>query len=184
MKRFEYLQLVDRKTWLNAFLINHAKLVILLSVVTFFWACGSDDDDVEPTDPKDKSELLTPGNAVRPTWNDPDYHSFELTMAVQFRLQEVLEGYVSDKDVLWAWVNHSDSVRAVSGPDNSEGQIYFPLVIASNSNDAMVSISYYCDQLKRIYTIENWHQFDASLPPLNNEQPYLLEFIPTEQQEV
>ncbi len=181
MKRFEYLQPVDRKTWLNAFLINHAKLVILLSVVTFFWGCGSDDDDAEPTDPKNKSELLTPGNAVRPTWNEPDYHSFELTMAVQFRLQEVLEGYVSENDLLCAIIN--DEVRAVSSPENSEGQIYFPLVIAANTNDSMVSIAYYCDQLKRIYTIENWHQFDASLPPLNNEQPYLLEFIPTEQQE-
>ena len=102
-------------------------------------------------------------------------------MAVQFRLQEVLESYVSENDLLCAIIN--DEVRAVSSPENSEGQIYFPLVIAANTNDSMVSIAYYCDQLKRIYSIDSWHQFDASLPPLNNEQPYLLEFIPTEQQE-
>lgn len=180
MKRFNYLQLVDKKTWLSAFLIDTVKLVILLSVVTLSWGCGSDnDDESEPVDKKE-TELLTPGNAVRPTWTDPDYFSYELTMAVQFRLQEVLEGYVSDNDLLCAII--SDEVRAVSGPEYIEGQIYFPLVIAANSKDSMVSIAYYCDKLKRIYTIDSWHLFDTSLPPLDNEQPYLLEFITTTQE--
>ena len=151
---------------------------MLLAMLPLAWGCGSDDDDtVDPDQPKNPE--LTLGNAVRPGWIDPDYFTFELTMSVQFRLQDFFDEYVSDKDLLCAMVN--DEVRAVTAPEYSEGGIYFPLVIAANSSDNMVSIAYYCDKLQRIFTIDSWHQFDTSLPPLDNGQPYLLEFITTEQ---
>ena len=154
---------------------------MLLAILPLAWGCGSDDDDpIEPQKPTDKQ--LTVGNDERPTsWEDSiNYNNFELTMAVQFRLQDVLNEYVSGQDLLCALIG--DEVRAVTAPEISEGQIYFPLVIAATSNESMVSIAYYCDKLKRIFTIDNWHRFDTSLPPLDNGEPYLLEFITTEEE--
>lgn len=152
---------------------------MLLAILPLAWGCGSDDDDaVDPDQPKNPE--LTVGNAVRPEWTDPNYHAFELYMSAQFRLQDLFDEYVSDKDLLCALIN--DEVRAVTAPENGEGGIYFPLVIAANSSDNMVSIAYYCDKLQRIFTIDSWHQFDTSLPPTQDGQPYLLEFIKTEQQ--
>ena len=153
---------------------------MLLAVLPLAWGCSSDDDD-DPVDPDlPKKTELTEGNDERPVWGDPDYLSFGLTMAVQFRLQEALEEYVSDQDLLCARIG--GDVRAVTAPENSEGQIYFPLVIAANSTESMVSISYYCDKLHRIFTITDWHRFDTSLSPLDNGEPYLLEFLTTTQE--
>ena len=151
---------------------------MLLAILPFVLGCGSDDDEPNPTDMK--KELLTVGNASRPEWTAPDYTLFELPMSVQFRLQDLFDEYVSDNDLLCAFIN--DEVRAVTSPEDSEGQIYFPLVIAANPGESMVSIAYYCDQLHRIYTITDWHKFDTGMPPTNNGEPYILEFITTEQQ--
>ena len=150
-------------------------LFIMLSVLAFAWGCGDDDDSDNPVQP-----VLTQGTDQRPSWASPDYSQFENTMAMQFQLQEQLNNYVSEQDLLCATIN--GEVRAVSEPQDSEGQIYFPLVIAANSTDGMVSVSYYCDQLHRIFTITDWRQFDTSIPPTNDGEPYILEFITTEQQ--
>lgn len=97
-------------------------------------------------------------------------------MSVQLRLQDELAAYVTEQDMMCAMID--GEVRALHGPEISDAQIYFPLVIATNNSDVMVGISYYCDRLHRIYTIADWHEFDASLPPLDQQDyPYLIRFI-------
>lgn len=152
------------------------RCLLLLAVLTFTGGCSSDGDSGSDSP---ASSLLTQGTDVRPDWKYPSVSDYEQTMGVQFRLQDELAAYVTEQDLMCAMI--SGEVRALCEPEISDDGIYFPLVIFSDDSDVRVSISYYCDRLHRIYTLSNWHDFDATLSPLNAAgEPYLLNFIPQE----
>ena len=134
------------------------------------WGCGSD-DEITPAS-------LQQGSDARPTtWVAPDNNSlFDLPpMSVQVQLGDTLAAYQSSADLMCATIN--GEVRAVTPPMSNMGIVYYPLTIVGNSNEQMVSLHYYCDRLHRIYTIENWAQFDPSAAPTGDSGIYRLMFV-------
>lgn len=141
-------------------------------MATLLLAASCSDDDNE------YKQYLTKGNTPMPEWQsqEPDYGLFEQTMAVQVGLQTMLLPYASEADLMCATIG--GEVRAVTALGRTGGQIYFPLVIAGHSSDAMVSIHYYCAQLQRIYSVNDWQPFKPGFPPTNGGALYIPPFIP------
>ena len=137
--------------------------VLLLAALTFMvGSCG--DEEITPAS-------LQKGSDVRPTtWTIPDYSLFGLTMSVQVQLGDTLANYQSSQDLMCATIN--GEVRAATKPMVNGVTTYYPLSIAGNGEEQMVSLHYYCDRLHRIYTISNWAPFNASAAPTGDSGIY------------
>ncbi len=145
--------------------------VAMMATLLLTTACSGDDDKGNPE--------LTRGDEERPSWEIPTdlYKTYEATMAVQVTLQDELLPTASEDDLMCATVG--GEVRAVTALQRTAGEVYFPLVIAGNSNSGMVSLHYYSAQLKRIYTLTDWMAFSPGISPTPNEDghPYVVKFI-------
>ena len=96
-------------------------------------------------------------------------------MSVQIGLQTELLPYVSSNDLMCAMIG--DEVRAVTPPFETGGQYYFPLSIMGTNGEGYVILKYYCDQLHRIFTVEQWREFDNSIQPTAEGTPYEVPFV-------
>ena len=121
-------------------------------------------------------EYLTPGTDERPSWEKDDslYMQYEQSMSIQVVPQAFLTSYISEDDLMCATIG--DQVRAVSGPEENEGEFYFPLVIAGKGNEGNVDLAYYCSKLNRIYIAKDWHAFDSDFSPTKHGLPYEIVF--------
>lgn len=151
-------------------------ILIILAVLSFVWGCKDSDGD---SGSNANTQLLTPGTVARPSWKKPDYNQFENIMTIQFQLQEQFAQYVTDQDLMCAMIG--GEVRALTTPQKTEGDTYFPLSIAARAGEEDVTIAYYCDRLHRIYELEDYLKFDASTSPTDAEgNPYVLAIIPND----
>lgn len=149
-----------------------ARAAIMATLLSIAVSCGDDDDELK--------QYLTQGNEERPAWVTGDvYEIYEYTMSVQVTLQSVLLPYVSEEDLMCAVVG--DEVRAVTNMNSTGGIVYFPLGIAGNSSNGKVTLKYYSARLKRIYTLEDWMPFDPGMPPTQDGEPYVVNFIPNQE---
>ena len=140
---------------------------MLLTALAFVAGGCSGDSENEPVVPS----YLKPGTDVRPTnWTTPAGENYELWMSLQVQLGDTLVNFQSENDLVAAFI--SEDVRAVTGPEVTAGEIYYPLSIAANGTDDTVTLKYYCDKLHRIYTISNWATFDSSAPPTGDSGIY------------
>lgn len=128
---------------------------------------GGSDDEAQAPSPFD------PGTEARPGWTARNLPDIEQNMTMYLRVQNELLPYVSVNDLVCAKIY--GEVRGVGVPmlDNDEWLI--PLVVFSDGT-APIQLSYYCDKLHRIYTID-WIDFDASLPPVGNGDLYTPKFV-------
>ena len=153
------------------------KSILTLAALAFMaWGCSSDDDSTpepQPPTPETPTEI-TEGTDVRPTWQAPNYDLYEQTMIVRVQLQDTLNKYVSSLDLLCATIG--GEVRGVAAPQFVEDAWLFPLTIASNDAGVDVGLSYYCDRLHRIFTID-WTTFDASVAPTGTGGIYQPKFV-------
>ena len=145
------------------------KILLAFAALAFMaWGCSSD-SDVEP------EPIGTPvGNDVRPTWTMPSFDLYEQIMSVDVLLQDTLLRYASTQDLLCATINKE--VRGVAVAKQINGQWLFPLTVCSNETDVMVELSYYCNNLHRIFTIE-WMKFDATITPTGTDGIYKPIFV-------
>ena len=154
---------------------------VVLSATLLFTACSkSDDSDQKPTEPTEQP-VPQPGTDQRPTWTEPDISLYGGDpMTVQITLQDELLPYAGEGDLMCAKLN--SEVRAVSDLYESHDQKHFRLSIYGSSNEGDVTLCYYCHQLSRIFTVENWKAFDASTAPTDEGTPYVPPFfvVPTE----
>lgn len=154
---------------------------VVLSATLLFTACSkSDDSDQKPTEPTEQP-VPQPGTDQRPTWTEPDISLYGGDpMTVQITLQDELLPYAGEGDLMCAKLN--GEVRAVSDLYESHDQKHFRLSIYGSSNEGDVTLCYYCHQLSRIFTVENWKAFDASTAPTDEGRPYVPPFfvVPTE----
>lgn len=149
-------------------------ILALAALALLAWGCSSDDDGTtkKPTPPTPTE--LPSGTDVRPSWQVPNYNLFEQIMSVNVQLQDTLVKYASAQDLIGASINNE--VRGVATPEQIDDNWVFPLTIASNDAGLMIELSYYCDKLHRIFTI-NWTKFDASVAPTGTEGIYKPIFI-------
>ena len=149
------------------------KSIIALAALAFMaWGCNSSDDDDQMPIPAESVTAASADN--RPTWDAPNYDLYEQTMVVEVLLQEKLKTYASAQDMLCATINNE--VRGVATPVQLDSTWMFPLTIASNNVAEDISLSYYCEKLHRIYTIE-WTTFDATVAPTGKDGIYLPVFV-------
>jgi hypothetical protein len=101
------------------------------------------------------------GNEVAPTWESPTPSKFESSMFLMVKLQEELEPYSTDRDLMAIFIgNECRSVPAVpQRVDN--GDVYFVLKVRGNSIDRDVSftLSYYCASLHQIFNLTGKESF-------------------------
>ena len=144
-------------------------ILALAALAIVAWGCSSGEDELQP-----QSGVISVGTDVRPDWQTPNYDHFEQVMNVQVQLQDTLTQYVSKNDLLCATIG--GEVRAVSAPRQAGDGWVAPLTVASNDAGVAVELSYYCEQLHRIYTIP-WTTFDASVAPTGTGGIYQPEFV-------
>lgn len=136
-----------------------------------FLSCSGSDDNEQPIIIQ---QTIAPGSDARPDWQSPQYAAFEQTMSVQVLMQHELEPYVTTQDLLCATIE--GEVRGLTPPTVEDSLIFFPLTVAANGGGEAVNLSYYCDQLHRIFTIQ-WTTFDASVSPMGEGGIYRPQFI-------
>lgn len=152
-------------------------ILALTALALLAWGCSSDDgESATPTSTPptpEETTVIEPGTDARPDWVAPSANDFEQNMNVYLMLQDQLQPYISQNDMLCAKID--DEVRGVAVPRQDEGDWLISLIVFSNGA-APIKLSYYCDQLHRIFTID-WTTFDASVPPTGTGGIYQPEFV-------
>ena len=147
------------------------KSILALAACAFMaWGCSSDGDDAPIPTPAE----IPAGTDVRPTWQSPNYDLYEQTMVVEVQLQDTLAKYASAQDLLCATIGNE--MRGMAEAQQIEDQWLFFLVVGSNDVGVNVGLSYYCDKLHRIFSIQ-WTRFDATVPPTGQGGIYQPDFV-------
>lgn len=152
-------------------------IAMLATLAFVVGSCNSDDDSngsviLPPS--SSVPDYLKEGTDARPYWVAPDDRLFESMMSLQVQLGDTLVNYQSANDLICATID--DEVRAVTGPQTTAGEVYYPLSIYSDGRAVTIALRYYCDRLHRIYTITNWATFDPSCAPLGDDGIYRPKF--------
>ena len=151
------------------------KKSILALVALAFMATGcssSDDQDNNPPKPQD-TIIVEPGSDARPDWVAPSAEDYEQNMNVYLTLQDELQSYITENDLICAKID--GEVRGVTAPRQDEGDWLIPLIVFSNGA-APIQLSYYCDRLHRIFTTD-WTTFDATVAPTGSGGIYRPVFV-------
>jgi len=157
--------------------MNMKKSILAIAALAFMaWGCSSSDDQDDSTQQVQPAPTeLQAGTDARPTWAEPNYDLYEQIMSVDILLQDTLVKYASDQDMICATIHNE--VRGVANAKQvDDNQWVFPLTICSDEASVMIGLSYYCDKLHRIFTI-NWTAFDASVPPTGQGGIYQPKFV-------
>ena len=150
-------------------------ILALAALVLLAWGCSSDDSEsTMPTPPTpEETTVIETGSDTRPDWVAPNANAFEQTMNVYMMLQDKLQPYISENDMVCAKID--GEVRGVAVPRLDEGDWLISLIVFSNGA-APIQLSYYCDRLHRIFSIE-WTTFDADVAPTGTGGIYKPTFI-------
>ena len=156
-------------------MIMKKSLFALAALAFLAWGCSSDDgESTTPTPPTPQDTIIIePGTDERPEWVAPSADNYEQNMNVYLTLQDELQTYISENDMVCAKIG--DEVRGVAVPRLDDGEWLISLIVFSNGA-APIQLSYYCDKLHRIFTTE-WTTFDASVPPTGTGGIYQPEFV-------
>lgn len=149
---------------------KHFVFILIAALTLVVGSCKSDSDEVPTPNQQETPAYLAQGSDARPNWTFADNGRFELRMSVQVELGDELADYQSSGDLMCATIG--GEIRTVASPAETGGVIYYPLIIFDNGTGGMVSLSYYCDRLHRIYTITDWAAFNASAAPSGNSGIY------------
>ena len=151
-------------------------ILALAALALLAWGCSSDGDgtSTQPTPPTPTPTEIPAGTDTRPTWQSPNYDLYEQTMIVEVQLQDTLAKYASAQDLMSATIG--GEVRGVAAAQQNDDNWTFPLIIASNNVGVAIELSYYCDKLHRIFSIQ-WTTFDASVAPTGTGGIYQPEFV-------
>ena len=155
-------------------------ICIIAALALTVWGCSSSDDEApRPAEeiPADSTVTIQPGTDARPAWQTPDFSRFEQTMSLFLTLQPELVPYSSPQDLLCAMIG--GEVRGVASLDTENNG--FVLTIAGNSSDENISLSYYCDSLRRIFTIPDWTTFDTDIRPMGQGSVFTPTFVTRQQ---
>lgn len=151
-------------------------ILALAALALLAWGCSSDGDgtSTQPTPPTPTPTEIPAGTDTRPTWQTPNYDLYEQTMIVEVQLQDTLAKYASAQDLICATIG--GEVRGVAEAQQNDDNWVFPLIIASNNAGVAIELSYYCDKLHRIFSIQ-WTTFDASVAPTGTGGIYQPDFV-------
>ena len=145
------------------------KIFIMLLATLPLLVGGCSKDDEENNTGGEKEDVITPGTDTRPDWEYPNYDKWEQTMSIRLLMQTELEPYVTTQDLMCAKIN--DEVRGLTPPVIEEDEKFFPLTVGADGAEGRVFLSYYCDSLHRVFTID-WADFNADAVPMGDDDFY------------
>jgi len=150
--------------------VGGGRILLVLALIACIMAssCSSDDDDAPVIQ---KFEM---GTTARPNWQMPNFDNYEQTMTVMILLQDTLCEYASQDDILCAQIGNE--VRGLASLEQYKDRWVASITVGSNEAGQMVTLSYYCTNLRRIFTTE-WTSFDANLKPTGEGSVYQPLFV-------
>lgn len=154
------------------------QIVVFCSVLALGWGCSSDNENGSPTHLAEKPnwQLTLTANDAAPSWSVANAEDYELTMSMAVKLNPVLARYASSDDLLAAFIG--GVCRCVTTPTvyTDSGIATLGLTIIGNAGESGVTLKYYCKRLNRIFTLENWINFNPNLSPTQDGAAYVLPF--------
>ena len=101
------------------------------------------------------------GNEVAPTWESPTPSKFESSMFLMVKLQEELEPYSTDHDLMAIFIGDECRTQPAVPQREDDGDVYFVLKVRGNSvdRDVNITLSYYCDSLHQIFNLTGKESF-------------------------
>ena len=140
------------------------KTILAIAALAFMaWGCSSNDDD-QPNPP---SLEIQKGEEARPDWAVPNFDLYEQVMSVDIYLQDTLQSYVSEADLVCAKID--DEVRGVAQPKQVDGKWMFPLTIAADTSGESITLYYpqyrqYCPAFAAYYAVRMARRWSPSYP--------------------
>ena len=147
------------------------KILMLTAALTMVWGCSSSDDEAPKTYTFEASEKpawsvnLTSSDAD-PQWQDIDRSQYESWMYVTVKLEDELAAHASTDDRMVVFIGNEQRTRPAAPNIYADGSVYFVMTIGGNSTDRVVKIrlSYWCEKLRQLFTIEEQATFTPELP--------------------
>lgn len=152
--------------------MNKTKLMFVLLTSLFLGACSSDDDNnggngggatYTETEVSEAPvwQMDWSNNQERPNWTEPDASLYENWTTLMVQIEETLQPYVSQDDLMALFVN--DELRGLASPAvsvNGEqlGDTKFLMKAYGNESGTekvKVSLRYYSQKLKHIFTLSD-----------------------------
>ena len=159
-------------------------IMLLCSALTLWWGCSSSDND--PATPEKPEVAEKPnwnidltGNDNVPSWSVKDDENYELSMSISIKLNPILAKYASKEDQIAAFVG--DECRGTTTLTLHDTGDITPLAsagitIMGNAQEQGVTFKYYCAQLRRIFTLPNWINYNPNQSPSESGSSYTLPF--------
>lgn len=156
-------------------------IVVLCSALALWWGCSSDNNgggtDIVPAE-KPHWQLSLAANDATPDWRVDNAEDYELTMSMAVKLNPVLAQYASNDDLLAAFIGNA--CRSVTSPTVYSSDKYASasasLNIIGNAGESGITFKYYCKRLNRIFTLNNFTNFNPNLSPSQEGEAYVLPF--------
>lgn len=147
--------------------MNKTKLMFVLLSSLFLGACSSDDDNngasYTETEVSEAPvwQIDWTNNQERPNWSEPDGSLYENWTTLMVQIEETLQPYASEDDLLALFVN--DELRGLASPavdvdSDQSGSILFLMKAWGNetgTETVHMSLQYYSQKLKHIFTLSD-----------------------------
>lgn len=145
------------------------KIAFALLASLMLGACSSSDDSSNSGGGQGTTYTVTPQSEVpswqvnwnhnqeKPNWLEPDVSIYENSTILMPQLEETLQPYASEDDMMAVFVN--DELRGLaSNASLQKGKVYFLFKVWGNESSTQtvnVSLRYYSQKLKQLFTLSD-----------------------------
>ena len=165
--------------------MNKTKLMFVLLASLMIGACGSDDDDNNDNGSNGGNssqnaaytetavseapawQIDWSNNQERPNWTEPDGSLYENWTILKVQIEEALRPYASSGDLMALFIN--DELRGLASPalivgtsQTDNGKFLMKAYGNEMGTETVnMSLKYYCQQLKHIFTLTDDISLDS-----------------------
>lgn len=145
--------------------MKQIKLIMMIAVLTVAWGCSSDDEENNKEKwtnsiyvPCDEPTWAVDWTAAdsKPSWQNPDATLYDSNMFCLVKLDEELEKYSSENDIMAMFMG--GKCRGVSARNPlSDGNVAFLLHVKGKGSESgePLELRYYCDKLHHTNILPN-----------------------------
>ena len=147
--------------------MKRIELMFVLVASLVFGACSTDDDNnndgytVDEISEAPVWQVDWNNDQERPNWTEPNASAFEHWTIMMVQVEEALAPYVSEGDLMAMFIN--DELRGLASPavsvggDESISNQFLMKAYGNESGSEMLNVSlrYYCQKLKHMFTLSD-----------------------------
>ena len=147
--------------------MKRIELMFVLVASLVFGACSTDDDNnndgytVDEISEAPVWQVDWNNDQERPNWTEPNASAFEHWTIMMVQVEEALAPYVSEGDLMAMFIN--DELRGLASPavsvggDESISNQFLMKAYGNESGSEMLNVSlrYYCQKLKHVFTLSD-----------------------------